>query len=238
MTGETNPSPGKGLRLTRGVPLILICLLVAGFCTLIVLAVLPNSSFAPPGESGDRIDARARQFERSFAAEFTRVRPSTEPWGIRIREEDLNAWLWVRLPDWVAHFEGVDAVAAQPLLQATLEGGRVRLMTRSLVFAFTPVVEAQRTRIQPAQGCSLGLLPLPGVLFGWTASAIDLDQLSSALVGVNDSSQTSAPVELGTTPVPGVSLPASFSLGDGRTVELLEVQTDDGALVLVFQTTP
>ena len=124
MTGATNPPPGEGLRLTRRFPLILIgLLLVVCFCTLIVLAVLPNSIFVPPAQSSEQIDARARQFERSFAAEFTRVRPSADPWAIRIREQDLNAWLWVRLPDWVAHFEGVDAVAAQPLLQANLEAG-------------------------------------------------------------------------------------------------------------------
>ena len=103
-------------------------------------------------------------------------------------------------------------------------------MTRSLVFAFTPVVDAQRTRIHPAHGCSLGLLPLPRVLFGWTASAIDLDQLSNALTGLNTAGRTPSGAEVGTTPPPGVSLPASFPLGDGRSVELLELSTDDGSL--------
>ena len=237
MTGETNPPAREGLRLTRGIPLILICLLLVGFCSLIVLAVLPNSTFAPPLESSEQIDARARSFERAFTAEFTRVRPSAEPWGIRVREQDLNAWLWARFPDWVAHFDGVDAVAAHPLLQANLEQGRIQLMTRSLIFAFTPVVEARRTRIHPAHGCALGLLPLPRALFGWTASAIDLDQMSSALAGSEASQRIPAKAEFEETSTSGVSLPAGFFLGDGRTVDLLEVQTDDGALVLVFQTT-
>ena len=34
----------------------------------------------------------------------------------------------------------------------------------------------------------------------------------------------------------GIVLPALFPLGDGRSVELLEIQMDDQQMVLVFQT--
>lgn len=237
MNASSTPPRREGVRFARLIPLLLGLGCLAACIAVIVLALLPTPDFSPPVDVDEEFEQRARSFEQSFASEFTRVRPSSDPWGIRIRESDLNAWFWTRFPDWIAHLEGSDAVGADPFLQVELSDDRIRLVTQSVAFAFNPVIDARATVVQSAPGSSFGRLPVPSTLFDWAAAAIDLEQLSTTILGKHFSDQRSGEqVPVNPDAPDGIRLPAHFPLGDGRTVELLEVQMGEGQLVLVFQT--
>ena len=114
-------STSRGRLLRRRVALVLLGVGVSGgMALLILLACLPVPEFTAPAPD-EAFDRRARQFENRFVSELTRVRPAQSPWAIRVRQDDLNAWFWNRLPDWAAHLDGSDSLAAKPFLQAVLE---------------------------------------------------------------------------------------------------------------------
>ena len=235
MTADSEGSSTNRPRWKRAFMFLVGGVFCALIGTAILLACLPVSDFTAPSPN-EGLDRRARQFEQTFASEMTRVRGSNTPWAIRIREDDLNAWFWTRLPNWVAHFDGSDSTGAQPFLQAALEPDRIRLMSQSMALAFVPVVDQRTTLIQPGRGSALGRLPLPSGIFHWSASAIDFKGLSSAVLGVELPDQESGSASQDTGGSDGIVLPALFPLGDGRSVELLEIQMDDQQMVLVFQT--
>ena len=101
---------------------------------VVVVAVLcsSQSSFVPPASQDEEAAERARVFENNCASELTRVREDDSPWGVRVNEADLNAWLWFRLPAWVAHAHGADAHGSEPFLQSTIEPGSVLFSTESM----------------------------------------------------------------------------------------------------------
>ena len=229
-------STSRGRLLRRRVALVLLGVGVSGgMALLILLACLPVPEFTAPAPD-EAFDRRARQFENRFVSELTRVRPAQSPWAIRVRQDDLNAWFWNRLPDWAAHLDGSDSLAAKPFLQAVLEPDRIRLMSDSMVLSVVPAVHERSTLIQPGRGSALGRLPLPPAFFRWTASAIDFPGLTEVLVSGGRSEGVIVPASGSTATSGGLVMPALFPLGDGRSVELLEIRMDEQQLVLVFQT--
>lgn len=227
-------SRGRLLR-RRGVLVLLVIVTSVVLALLVLLACLPVREFTTP-TSDEASDRRARQFENRFVSELTRVRGVESPWAIRVRQDDLNAWFWNRLPHWAAHLDGSDSAAAEPFLQAALEPDRIRLMSESMVLSIVPAVHERSTLIQPGRGSALGRLPLPPVFFQWTASAIDFPGLTNAVTGGGRGEGASASETRSTDTAGSLVMPALFPLGDGRSVELLEIRMDDQQLVLVFQT--
>ena len=211
-------------------------ILLAGCFLLLLLCFQVPSAFTAPAPSVTAdLDRQARVFEQSFAAQLTRVRDNEDPWAIRVRETDLNAWIWTRLPHWVAHVHGSGAPGSTPSFQASLDPDRIRLMNDTFVLSFRPGVEDGWTRLRPGPGSYLGRLPVPGSLFELLAATLDLELLGQAVAGARavedfDEGAPSAPAP------DGPCLQASFPLGDGRVVELLELQLDEGQMVMVFRT--
>ena len=180
--------------------------------------------------SGSARGRQARQLRpprRNLAAELTRVREDEAPWGVRIREDSLNDWLWFRLPDWIAHLEGEEAPGTKSMLQARITPESIRLSTDRLVVSLRPRVEDGTLVLVPASGTRIGRLPVPTALFRGFVDSIDLDALLERL----PASEGPAPEAAG-----AVRLGATFPLGDGRAVELLEVQLQSSEAVLVFRT--
>ena len=102
------------------------------------------------------------------------------------------------------------------------------LVSESLAVAFEPRVEDGRIRIVAASGSSLGRLPVPGFMFERLLAGIELEPLREAIA---DSERASP-----TTEQTSLHVQNRFQLGDGRMVELLEIELDEGAVVLVFRT--
>ena len=230
----TRPAQPTSRRLPLIVGFVLLC---AGAALVGGLALQRPPAYAPPApvEEPD-LDRRARAFERSFAAQFTLIRESDDPWAIRVRESDLNAWIWIRLPHWIAHVHGSGAPGSLPGLQASLDPGRIRLINDRFVLAFSPGVEDGWTRLQPGPGSYLGRLPIPGGLLELLSNSMDLELIGAALTGSSGGDRIDATRAGRGDPPGGICLETRFPLGDGRIVELLEVRPEERQLVMVFRT--
>ena len=211
----------RRIRPRRSIIFLVAAMVIPGLAFLMVLIFSSPDSFeAPPASMLKTAPERARLFERNFVSELTRIRKPQAEWGVRIREDDLNAWLWVRLPQWMSHV-GVDESVGSGSMQAILESNRILLTSARLVLAFEPEVRSEGLALHPRPGNSLGRLSVPGVLVLPFSSGLDFDRMLDSLGGVSSS---------------GESLPGRFELGDGRSVQLLETRLGDGELVLVFKT--
>ena len=236
MTRDAEPT--RPSQPTSRRPLIVVFTLVsAGVALVAGLALQQPPAYTPPAsvEAGD-LDRRARAFERSFATQFTLIREPDVPWAIRIRESDLNAWIWTRLPHWIAHVHGSGAPGSSPGLQASLDPGRIRLINDTFVLALRPGVEDGWTRLQPGPGSYLGRLPIPGGLLELLSSSMDLERIGTALTGSTGGDRVAGSRAGRGDPPGGICLETRFPLGDGRIVELLEVRPEERQLVMVFRT--
>jgi len=83
-----------------------------GFTTLFLLsaATLWLLATSSPGWYAPRFHPEAAALgetvEYRLTEEFQKIRPDNEPWTIRLREDQVNAWLVHRLPEWLAHDAG------------------------------------------------------------------------------------------------------------------------------------
>lgn len=221
MTSQSEGNQRRGcLPVVIGCVVLFFVLLVAGFMT----ASMTPPAFVPPQLDDPEAQERAETFEQNFSAELTRVRDDEEPWGVRVRQADLNAWLWFRLPAWVAHVHGEEAMGSRPLVQVNIEETGLQLTTESVVFGLTTDVQDGRALIRPGAGSSIGRLPLPGSwASAWAMSSLDLEQLAEGVLGESSD-------------LDGALVPSAIELPDGRVVELLECQPSEGEVVLVFRT--
>jgi hypothetical protein len=103
---------------------------------------------------------RGAALEQALAAAFTRVRPDTPEWSIRIRESDINDWLGTRLPAWLASQQAPDAGPVQCLI---LEGRAMLGVQRGAAVVWvrgTPVARDGGVSIVEGGG-GVGRLPVP-----------------------------------------------------------------------------
>lgn len=148
------------------------------------------------------------------------VRPPGERWAIRVRAADANAWLALRLPQWLEHDRELswpkDVNLAQVQFDApdrlTLGVERKRLIWSATVRV---VLTEGRLTLEPV-GAGVGRLWVPwSVAFAFDDSAIGV----SAFVP-----ELAHPVE------------AIMPLHDGRRVKLVDFEFDDGEARFRFET--
>jgi hypothetical protein len=177
------------------------------------------SHYVPAEASSADVQRLGEAVENAVARELSKVRPAaadaaagqyaSEPWELILSEEEVNAWLGSRLPQWLASRErampaGLSGAAVH------LESGRIRLAaTRQTALGGLVVTQTLRvgegadSRLT-ADGLQAGIVPLP---FG--ASWLD-----KWLVRV------SAPIRL----------------EDGRDIDILEIRTEQGSLLVRCRT--
>ena len=204
-------------------------LLLLGVLLLLVAATMSPRDFDPPAVDDPRTEDRANLLEQRFASELTRVRSDDGPWAIRIREEDVNAWLWTRLPAWVANRAGAGAFGAESMFQVGFHPDRVLLCTDRMAMAVLPAVDEGGLGLHASSGTAIGRLPVPVMFIDLLAGSVDLESLIDSL-----GQDPGGPVlrrEGGAWRLPG-----RLPLVDGREVSVLEVRLEEGAVVLVLET--
>jgi len=202
---------------------------VLGAALLLVTAATRPGDFEPPDVDDPETVERASLLEKRFASELTRVRSDEGPWAIRVREDDVNAWLWTRLPAWIANRGGKDSFGAEPVFQVRFLRDRLRLCTDRVAVSTAAGIDDGALVLRPTSGSAIGRLPVPTTFIDLLTRAIDLRGLVDS---VRD--EAGGPV---LSREDGVwRLPDRLSLVDGREVVLLEVRLDEGEVVLVLET--
>lgn len=191
-----------------------------------------------------RTIAIGKQIEQGVANVLYEVREDDMPWSVTVHAADANAWLTTRLDAWLANqhpdFDWPDEIHD---LQVEFDDSLVIVglklvtpdRTQFLSMALEPHVQPDGSLWLRAKWIHLGRLPIPaGVLLGSSTeqgspiqSIVPAQLLrKSEVQHILSALQGNEP--LTTNPV--------VSLGDGRTVRLLRIDTQAGVLRVECQT--
>ncbi len=202
---------------------------------------------AGTAKSVDDQNLIATRLENAFITEATRARPTdpahpgrSEPWAVLIRESDMNAWLSVKAPRWLASPSGAVALPGNHRAwEASLAEARVKCRAGSLTLGVR--LHTERTDRIVWLACT------PSIRQGdlWLAAAsLHIGKLQAPAGWVLESKPAASgrggggggdvlKAVLGTGPL--VS-PPTLRLHDGRRVRLLDVRVEDAAIVLTCAT--
>lgn len=224
-------------RLLRILALLVAIPLIIAF-VIWRLSWMPPSWYRPAPASDAAAGRLGDLVEQRLIEEAHAIRAAAEPWGLRIREEQINAWLATRLPKWIAHEKNLDwpdtlgtpqvrlrptgIEFAIPIGASASTGGRVA------VVMFEPAMTDTMLSVK-ATGFALGRIGLWGSPLD---RARDL-AADSALAEMQVFETTVADL-LGAT----ATVEPVFQLADGRRVRLIDVQCGSGTLDLTFITEP
>lgn len=185
-----------------------------------------SPSTAAPG-APSRDDDRARALEQGIASELSRVRPAGERWAMRVRTGDANAWLALRLPQWLEHDRELPWPRGVELVQIhTSAPDRLTLAAKRDGYVWSidlrAALERGRLSLEPAGG-ALGRLWLPWI---GAPAGPGADRGRGALGISALVPELAAPVD------------AVLALPDGRRVRLLDLEMDAGEARFLFETMP
>ena len=220
------------LRRWLAAALIVAVLVSAGGVGLWRLTWMAPTWWAPLDPGDEQTAQLAERVEYRLAEEAHKVRPDPKPWWIEIKQDQINAWLAARLPEWVAHAHGIQWPAEVGLPQVNVDAGAVRLGldietdagTRYVVAHLKPsIVEGELALT--LDGMSVGRLWIPGSSVGAVVDRLEdtgagrfLDDPGvNALIGLLEG---------------GRRIDPTLTLSDGRRVRVLDVRCDRGALLL------
>jgi hypothetical protein len=193
--------------------------------------------------------ARATALENGSVSVFSTPRPPGERWTAAINEEDANAWLAARLPQWLAAQTPplrwpaeVERVGVSFRDGGVLLGAAVRQGKQSQVLSLrlVPSVGADGELRVAATSFRVGRLALPpGLVLSATGRP---NPLGSAILaesdlpaGLREWPEADAVARALLEGLPLVKRPR-FGLGDGRSVRLRGVEARDGRLLLTCTT--
>ena len=216
--------------------LIVAVLVATGAVGLWQLTWMAPGWWAPLDPGDEQTAQLAERVEYRLAEEAHKVRPEPEPWWIEIKQDQINAWLAARLPEWVAHTHGIQWPADVGLPQVNVDTGGVRLGLDIETDAGTRYVVAHlKLSIVDGElaltldGMSVGRLWIPGS----SAGAV-VDRLADAGAGgFLDDPGVNALIGLLEG---GRRIDPTLTLDDGRRVRVLDVRCNRDALLLNAET--
>lgn len=226
--------PPRVRRVGRAIA-VLLCVALAGVALMAVLATRTPSWWVPPAADDPEVRALGERVEQRLVEEATRIRDGGGEWAIRLTEEQANAWLAGRLPQWLAHADGQSGASA-PVAQVHFETDRMVVAiapfdgTVVASSAFQPTVTEGMLSVADLGG-GVGSLRLP--FFGAAKGRL-LELLAAAVADASESESdhfASLLRAFGGDPVA-----ARVDLGDGRTLELLDLEIADGEIRIAART--
>ncbi|MFO0784622.1 MAG: hypothetical protein U0636_13185 [Phycisphaerales bacterium] len=203
--------PVRGTPRRRRRALVVLGALVVAAAAAAGAARLQPGWFHSQPAAGDAQLETARALEQFVASELTHVRgKGAQAWRMRVRAEDVNAWLAARLPQWLEHDRSLPWPQDVGTPQARVDGQAFELAA-----PWKGWVVSSRWSIQPAgagavaatlepDGGAVGCLPIP---LGTQVGAWFVPELGKALL-------------------------LKAALGDGRTVRVTGAEFEDSAVVL------
>jgi hypothetical protein len=146
-----------------------LVLLVVALLALRQWSRMDPSWYDPPNPADEQVTQLADRVEYRLLEEAQKIRPESDAWTLRVREEQINAWLAARLPEWLAHEQDVDWPEGLGMPQMHLSDGRVTVAVdagersggRVVSIRLAPRLEDHRLYLR-LDGLGLGRIPLPG----------------------------------------------------------------------------
>jgi hypothetical protein len=230
------PRRFRPLRVGLFVALVLVILLTAGMLGLWRLTYMAPAWWSPPDPDDRQTEALAERVEYRLAEEAHKIRTEPSPWWIEIKQDQINAWLASRLPDWVAHEHGLQWPAEVGRPQVNLNEGGVSVGvdietdvgTRYVVAHLAPrFVDGELSLT--LDSVSVGRMRIPGSSVG---SVMDRVRASGTGRFLDDPSVEALIAAL----EGGQAIDPTLTLNDGRRVRLLDVRCTRGALLLQCRT--
>ena len=226
----------RPLVILATVAVVLVVLVTAGGVTAWRLTWLEPAWWPADVAANEQTEALADRVEYRLAEEAHKVRPDDAPWRLRVREDQVNAWLTTRLPEWLAHSESVDWPSSLGTPRVRFADGRVSIglefddhgRPRYLVADLAPQILDGRLSLT-LNGVSLGRLWVPG------ASVQSLIERYRDVVPegfIDDPAVRRILDMLGNEQ----RFEPSFDLTDGRKVRLVDVVSGDGELIIECET--
>ncbi|MDZ4829232.1 MAG: hypothetical protein SGJ09_03420 [Phycisphaerae bacterium] len=205
-------------------------LFVTALTVIAGVALLRTPSWWSPvaAENPAALEA-GENFENACISESHRVRPENQPWAVRVRDAEVNAWLATRLPKWVEHLGALRPGAAQ----VRFTEGTIELATE---IAGLPSIASLRIAPVVANGAislgrqrvAVGRFPLP------VAHSLVIAPLVRSLGGSDAPDELQLAIAL----LGGQAIKAEFELADGRVVRVRDIEVHDGEMLLEFETAP
>lgn len=204
----------------RFAPLLIFVVIVIGLASFVLLRRTPEW-FAPPSRDDPVATALGERLESGVIEQFTRVRPpEAESWAIACSDAAANAWLATRLPRWLEHFGTTEPGGVQlRFVPGAIEVGVSRPGTPFASGRLAPTIDEGSLRLEVIGG-GVASLRLPG-----SAAAMIAERLS-AVEGGDDAEWSAVARAL----LAGDSVPARFDLGDGRIVDVVDVEIVRGEI--------
>jgi hypothetical protein len=229
-------------RIVIGLALTLLLLAAGSGYVLWRLSWQSPSWFAPPNPNEPRVASVADDAEYLLLEQTQKIRPAAEQWTLRITQQQINAWLATRLPQWIEHDAdmhwpeqiGTPQVLIEPdglRLAVPVSGGGVesaRAVRRVVVATLKPAITADGALALPLTRISLGKVWVPGEPLGRLTDA--LRQAAPEFLG-DPRVQNAIDVLAGRK-----TLPPEYVLTDGRRVVLTGVKLGEGAIELTART--
>ncbi len=186
--------------------------------------------YAPPDVLDDRIVRLADDAEYELLQTSQQVRPEEEQWTLRLTDDEINAWLAARLPQWILHDANLQWPEEIGTPQVLFEQDGIRIAapvragsaTRTVVARLSPTIAGEGRIALPLTGIALGRVWVPGEPLARLVEAVreaTPDFLNDARV------QEAIDVLAG-----NATLPAEFDLTDGRRVSIKAIHLAEGSI--------
>ncbi len=224
------------LRLFWRILTSLFVLAALGAGVLWLMANSAPSWYAPPDPADEQVAELAESVEYQLVERFHKIRPESEPWTVRIREGQINAWLASRMPEWIAHDQSFDwpEGLGTPQVHFSEEGVSLAVAAhlqdteRVLVTRLTPEIVDGRLRFS-VDRMGIGNLRLPGHSIDKLIGLIN--RISSGAALDANAAEGLADILAGEQ-----DFDSHVDLADGRRVEIIDLALSDGVLDLTSRT--
>jgi len=212
----------------------------AGGLLLWQLTWVAPLKYRPPAEDDAQAIALAEKVEYRLIEEAQKVRKPDDTWTLRVRDEQVNAWLATRLAEWVAHEQDIRLPNSVRRPQVAFDDDGVRLFLeivlpdsdrpRVLTADIAPRVDDQGLWLT-VEGVSFGMIPMRGKPVERIGRLIE--QLAPE--GSIDRPAMERAMDLlsGRRPVA-----SDITLADGRHVRIMDLDHGNGFVDITSRTIP
>lgn len=219
--------------------LVALAILVgAGAFVVWQLTWVAPMEYRPADASDARIVDLAEKVEYRLLEEAQKIRDPQDTWTLRVREEQINAWLTTRLEDWIAHEQQLKLPKSVRRPQVAFHEDGVRLFfevllpdsdrPRVVAADVMPRVDEQGLWLT-VEGVSFGMIPMRGRPIERIARLIE--QLAPEGSIDRPAMQRAMDLLSGQQPVASV-----IELADGRLIHILSMEHAAGYIDVTSRT--